>query len=389
MKPRKVWQEELDSHILDCADELVQLGYDRAAALQEAKVKFGDVDQVAAELARIHPWLAVYADWIGLGVFICVAPPLYLITQLANTNPIGFYAEGLLVWWCGAAVVVVTIILVRWSQQIFLLETRRSWWLSISLGLVAAVMLTAVLDINNYETAVYNAALAMILAALGSVLWPRLNIFAKQVSIYCVIGGLIWMSWREQGIAEHQLLRGCSYLRPSALDVHTLCEQIAWYAPRLLLLYGVLALAIGMILYYLGHLWADRLMAPAKKGITTLALVLLPLIPFYVNGVNSTGAIDVIPWKQEIDEAYINILGRHPEEKDYTFYGYTRSYEHMSEVRAVLYASEERRIKITMMYENILGRTPTTEELDTAANSYKPILEIRNELKAQVIKPAN
>ena len=105
---RRVWQDEINSHLLDCAE-------DQGITLPEARKRFGDVETIGHQLSVIHPWLAAYADWIIIGVVLFACLPLYIgSTILANTIP-GLIAERLLVWWWGVAIALGSFVLLKWQ----------------------------------------------------------------------------------------------------------------------------------------------------------------------------------------------------------------------------------------------------------------------------------
>lgn len=380
---RQIWQEELDSHILDCAADLEQTGFDHASALVEAKKQFGDQAAVTHELQRMHPWLSIYADWIALIAFVVIAPVLYVTTRLAAASPIGFYAATFLLWWWPIALLMIAFGLVRWVRLIIPLRNHVIWPITLSVGFVFAATITIVLDINNFETAAYNAGLSVIFGLMGWILWHQLSRRLKLFGGYSITALMITSAWREHGYFESAVLPGCSYVQNTVLEPSALCHQVTWYDPRLLFIFIILVVAVGFITFYLHRLWHSQAAPLYQKALTTAVLALLPITPLAFHNVNSTGAIDVVPWKVQIDQAYMNILGRHPEAKDYDFYANTRSYEHMSRVKQVLYDSTERRLKINSLYEHILERSASEAEIDAYANSYMTIAEIRHELKKQ------
>jgi hypothetical protein len=382
---RQVWRDELDSHLLDCADELLKLGYDREAALSEAKQRFGDAEQIARDLQQLHPWLAVYADWIVLGLLLLSCIPLYALHYLAASTTLGFASDYALLWWFGGALVMVTLVMLRWQIAIVPLTKRTGVCIALSLGLFVATLITIALDINNFETIIYNALLGLLTAALVFVSWQWSTLRQRQISVAVIIAVMIIFAWREEGLGENQLFNHCLYLvdqNPYAAPPAS-CEHVSWLSFYAVFMYASAALVMGYLGYYLIQLW-KRGAHLSHKVITTTALVLLPLTAVQISGVNSLGALDVVAWKRDIYQAYVDILGRRPEEKDYEFYGTTRAYEHLSEVKAVLYQSAERKEKIKLLYQELLQREPTAEELQHYADSTLTINAIRHELSNEL-----
>lgn len=203
----------------------------------------------------------------------------------------------------------------------------------------------------------------------------------RQIILYSGVGLLILFAWREQGWLESSLFPGCLYLQPDPFTTApNQCTQLSWVHPLLFLIYIKLGFSISMIAHYGYILWV-RSSVLYRKVITTGAFVLMPITPFLMFGVNQSGTLDALPWKRDIYTAYVDILGRRPEQKDYDFYAQTRSYKHLSAVREVLYQSEERRLKIMLLYREILQREPSPDELDYYANSSLTIQQITEDLQ--------
>ncbi len=379
---RRVWQDELESHVLDCADDLVQLGYSPTDALNEAKQRFGDADQIARELQQLHPWLAVYADWIVFGLLLLSIIPLYALHFFAAKTLLGLASDYALLWWYGGALVIVTLLMLRWQFAIVPVTKRSGVCIALSLGFFVAACITIALDINNFETIIYNALLGLVTAAALLVSWQWLSLRQRQISLTVMIAVMIVFAWREEGLGEARLFDHCLYLvdqNPYAAPPAS-CEQVAWLSFYAVFMYAAAALAISYLGYYLVQLWR-RGSQLYRKLITTGTLLLLPITAVQLSGINSLGALDVVAWKRDIYQAYVDILGRRPEEKDYLFYGTTRAYEHLSEVKAVLYQSAERTEKIKLLYQELLQREPSAEELQHYVDSTLTINEIRSELE--------
>lgn len=379
---RQAWREELDSHVLDCADELVQLGYDPAAAIEEAKKQLGDVDQIAKELATVHPLLAVYADWIAFSVLVLSIVPIYIVQYFSASTLLGLISEQLILWWYGCGLVLIALLLVNWQWSIIPVTQRRSIAVALSMGWFIATCITVALDINNFETIIYNGLFALSCGLIILALWKPLALWHRQLFLLVVVSLMIAFAWREEGLWERDLFQQCLYLIDSnpLVNPSSFCSQVTPLSGYFLLIYAFTATAITFLTHYLVRLWNNGSQL-YRKVITTGALVCLPLGSFSMTGVNNNGALDVVAWKVDIYQAYDDILGRRPEAKDYEFYGTTRSYEHMSKVRSVLYASPERREKIRLEFIKILSREPTTEELNDYSSGTQTINQITKKLE--------
>jgi len=365
---RRVWEEEINSHLLDCAE-------DQAIDLVEARKRFGDEQAIYHELKIIHPWLAAYADWIVIGTVLVACLPLYLGSiVLANTIP-GLMAERLLVWWWGTVIALGSFVLLKWQWQIITPAKKSLILYALATGFVMSVALTVTLDINNFETTVYNSIFSIVLGIVLWLSWSRLSIHYKKLLLYVGVGLLIYFAWQEHAWFESALFPGCAYVQPDPyLLPPSQCVQFAWFNPVLLLVYSVLGISVGIVIQYGYRLWKQSSQW-YRKIVTTSVFIMMPVTPFFISGVNQSGQLDALPWKRDIYQAYVDILGRRPEQKDYDFYEKTRSYQHMSEVRAVLYQSDERRLKIKLLAPEI-----SEEQLDYYANSVMTIKEINDAL---------
>lgn len=379
---RQVWRDELDSHLMDCADDLVKLGYEPDAALAEAKQRLGDPEQIAKQLAEVHPWLAAYADWIALILLLVGIIPLYLLHYFAANTILGLVSDQLLLWWWAGGVILVTWLLVKWQLSIIPLTRRLGIAVTLSLGWFVAACVTITLDVNNFETIIYNGLFGLSCLVVLLLFKKQFNLFYRQLFVLVAVSLMIVFAWREAGLFEQHLFEQCLYLLDSdpTTAPSTLCHQVSPLSGYLWFIYALAALAIAHLTHYVLCLWKNGTHL-YRKVITTGLFICLPLASFSISGVNSTGALDVVAWKVEIYQAYVDILGRRPEDKDYQFYGSTRSYLHMSEVRAVLYQSAERREKIKLLYTEILGREPTTEELQDYDSNKQTINQITQQLR--------
>ncbi|MBI2415599.1 MAG: hypothetical protein HYV33_02980 [Candidatus Kerfeldbacteria bacterium] len=379
---RRSWREEFDSHIQDCVDELLALGYTQAAARTEAQRRFGNQANMAQQLAAIHPWLGLWADWIVFGIILFSIVPLYGINYLAAATLLGVISEQMIVWWWGGAIMTVTIVLLTWQIRLTPLTQRFSIITSFSLAFLIAISVTLILDINNFETIIYNGGWSIVAMVVLQLVWPKLGLRYKYVLVITLAAALVLFAWREQGALEQWFFPHCLYL----IDTHpeaapnASCTQVSWFTPALVLMYLLVTAALIVMVRSIVRLWNNGAYL-YRKIVTTASVVLLPILPLFFFGVNSAGALDVVVWKRNIYSAYVDILGRRPEQKDYEFYAATRSYQHMSTVRAVLYDSTERRLKITLLFQNILQRNPTIEELQRYSDSVLTIKEITQDIQ--------
>lgn len=160
---RRLFRDEIDSHISDLTDELIDAGMSASQAAKEAELRFGNVEAISHQLSAIHPWLAAYADWIAISAILLASLPLYIgTTVFTNTIP-GLLAERLLIWWWGLIIILGSFVLLKWQAQLLKPDHKTLIVYALSTGFVISVTVTVILDVNNFETTVYNALFSTVI----------------------------------------------------------------------------------------------------------------------------------------------------------------------------------------------------------------------------------
>ena len=374
---RRVLAEELDLHIADVAAELETLGYSQTEAIVEANKRFGDRTTIEQELNQLHPWLSSYTDVTIALLLVCSIFPLHFIKNLTPTSLTGLISEQLIVWWWLIAAITGTSLLLAWMYEVIELPNRYSIILGAALITEVVLSITAIMDINNFETAIDNVIVIILVGILLSVIWPQLTLPLKRLSLVVLASVVITAAFYE-----HQFFPmwhgNCQFIL--ADEPLTTCQQIPWYSPNLWLVYIAGLGSLVVVASYLNTLWHSQARWH-RKLITGLACLSLPLVALAQPQVNTQGAVDVIPWKREIYDSYREILGRDPEQKDLEFYQSTYAYRQMHRIRKVLYASPERATKINLLFQDALGRAATPEELDYYMDSYFSVTDIEQSIK--------
>ncbi|KKW34896.1 MAG: hypothetical protein UY81_C0059G0001, partial [Candidatus Giovannonibacteria bacterium GW2011_GWA2_53_7] len=234
---RRVWQDEINSHLLDCAE-------DQGITLPEARKRFGDVETIGHQLSVIHPWLAAYADWIIIGVVLFACLPLYIgSTILANTIP-GLIAERLLVWWWGVAIALGSFVLLKWQYHIITHQSKPLIFYALGTGFIISVIMTVILDINNFETAIYNSIVVIVASVTLWLRWFSLKLRQRTTLLYGIIGLVIFFAWREQGWLELFIFPHCLYLQPDFITAApSQCVQLSWFHPLLFIVYSLVIIS--------------------------------------------------------------------------------------------------------------------------------------------------
>ncbi|EKD76402.1 MAG: hypothetical protein ACD_43C00125G0003 [uncultured bacterium] len=378
--------DELNAHLLDLADDLVAQGMKPADAMAAAQHQFGDTATIRRDLIALHPIRSGLLMPIMFGLLLALVLPFYFLHNNFPEQYIGLMSERVILWWWYFFITLAVAALANWLMEFYGLQQRTSLYNVLGFALAANIIITLVLDINNFEVNLHAIVFTFFCAALLNWLWVKLSINWKKRLLIIVTVVIIISALREQPLFQFALQDSCLFIAPDKsplVGALKNCVQIAWWHPLLYPIYATLLASTIILLHHGFLLWRNTGTAWWRKFIISGAFALLPITPLVYHDINHYGELDIVPWKLEINQAYIHILGRSPEEKDYDFYAQTRSYQHMSRVREVLRASAERRIKISTIYKKIIGREPNTEIVESYATSPKSIKTIRHELKKQ------
>lgn len=377
--------DELKSHLEELTDDLVTQGLSVSAARTEAERQFGDLVTIKKEILQLHPFKRWPVLVVSSVLYLLIGSLLYASNSLLPPRGLlGLWNERLIInWWSWLALVMI-LLLAWWIIQFYSLTSKIVVPAVVGFALVCGISITSVLDIDNFEVNLHALAAAIIFSVVVMLTWPRLSMHWRQ---WLLLGFVLLLSWnaiRQEPLFDRLLPISCLYLTPDAVPLTGVlqqCRQLPWTNLMLWPLYGVVIVGGGWLVWYVAQLWRNRGTYWYRKVITTAALVVLPVLPLMKNNLNNQGELDVIPWKRDIYAAYWDILGRSPETKDFEFYASSRAYLHMSRIREVLYASPERRLKIKLLFKEVLGRKGTRREIRYYAKSYLTIEEITAELE--------
>lgn len=382
--------DELKSHLEELTDDLVTQGLSVSDARAEAERQFGDLVTIKKEILQLHPFKRWPLLAVSSVLYFLVGGMLYVGNSLLPARGLlGLWNERLIInWWSWLALVVI-LLLAWWIIQFYSLTSKIIVPVVVGFALVCGISITSVLDIDNFEVNLHALAAGIIFSVVVMLSWSRLAIHWRQWLLLGFVLLLSWNAMQQEPLFARLLPISCLYLTPDNIPLTGVlqqCRQLRWTNLMLWPLYGVVAVGGSWLVWYVAQLWRNRGTYWYRKVITTAALVVLPVLPLMKNNLNNRGELDVIPWKRDIYAAYWDILGRAPETKDFEFYASSRAYLHMSRIREVLYASPERRLKIKLLFKEILGRKGTRREIRYYAKSYLTIEEITAELEA-VTKP--
>lgn len=357
---------ELDSHVLDCVDDLLAEGYATAEAKKIAQERFGNIDDIANEVHLIdRPVFNTKFSPLTIAtvLYSVLVLLLYLGITIVPLPVINDYAQLALFWWAELGVIGVTLLVDYWILQYTGLNSTIGAWAIFLFTLLQNICLTTILDIDHFEVVLHNLALVLLYSLVVLFFWQRLGLFWRKTILYS--SGVITtaMIFTNHRLFEWLYRAKCLFITPDAITL-TGCTQVTWFHPLLWPIYLVLASGIVFFGCGLVHYWQNSAITRLRKTNVTIIFVALLVIPWLVHDINNQAELDIIPWKHQINQAYREILGRDPEAKDMDFYASSRAFEHMSRVRNTLYTSAERKIKMNQLYQQLLHRDATAEEID-------------------------
>lgn len=379
--------DELSCHLADCVDDLVAQGASVEQAQVEAKQKFGDELAIRTELKRLHPPLLKIALCILTGCALLTGLALFGLVYFKSDSLLGITSQQLLLRWCFFAVIALMVLLDYWVLQFFGIKQRQATVLSLLLTELVVLVITVVLDINNFEVAIHNAIFGLIMLGAMWLLWQHLAWLMRRLTIYGTSVVMIVSAELQRPLFNWVLPHPCLYvIKDDSIPLTgalTHCQQVQWYQPILWLLYIIAAVSIVSLIGWVIQLWRNHGTQLSRKLAVSISLALLSLAPVMTHGINNHGALDIIPWERDIYTAYIEILGRAPQDKDIQFYATTKAYKHLSKVKTVLYNSPERYQKVKQVLQEISGKTPSQKQINYYAHSFMSIEQIRQDYLAK------
>lgn len=379
---------ELESHMADLRDEFLNSGMTADQAEAEIQQVFGDLDTLVKQTLAVQPQTRTIlhpCTWLMILSSVCIfvtAVAFWLMNGLSAQ----LVLEKALVWSAFFGVVSLGLCLSRFMLEYFGLNKVHVVYASLTLSLLISFALTSLLDLNNFEVTIHLIGLAVFLGIGLHLWWNKLKLPLKYTSLFLFSALSTFSALTERPPFQFLGELRCLFIQPNSTPLTgalSTCQQLPLWHPLLLLLYSVV---LGGGIYLLYILWGyikNTATSVSKKIILTLSLSSLGVAPILLFDLNRYGEIDIIPWKVEIYEAYAEVLGRKPETKDIQFYARSRAYLDMFHLREVLYQSEERKLKIDLLYQEILHRHATPDEVEYFATQKLSVDQIRQLVQTQ------
>ncbi len=382
---QKLIRQELDAHIADMVDDLVLNGMDRVEANVLAQREFGDRQEIEAEVILIHKRLA-WLPWSPISIlsatYALLLAILVVITFAFFSSVEGTAIEVVTVWSIYGGVIGMGALMIFWLSEYFGWHTRAMIFVSAAVTMLMALSLTVIFDIDKFETTIHAAAFSALVMVIANFVWNSISVRFKQLIIYLQSIVILRSIITHDPLFSYIAKPGCWFVTQDSALTGALanCVQVYWWSPILIPVYLTGLISIG----YLGYVFAKYVRAQVvsmyRKAGVTLGCIGLIIVPMFVHDINDQAWLDVLSKKPEIYQAYEDILDRQPTTSEMEFYATTRSYQHMNKIREVLFASDERKQKINLVYKEILSRKATDKEIAQHNADKDSIIDIHNQL---------
>lgn len=378
---------ELEAHKADLREEFLRSGLSSEAAEQQVNQAFGDMDSILKETLALQPSRSLphpltlllimsilFSFFISFIFFVLLGEQ----GQLALEKP--------LIWSLFFSLTLLALSLHKIIFEYIGFKTAKTATISLVVSLLMSFAGTALLDLNNFEVTIHLIGLAILLGIGLHVWWSRIPLKLKSLSLYLFSVLASFSAFTERPLFSFLGELRCLFIEQSTVPLTgglATCEQLPLWHPLLILLY-VLVIGGGIyVAFFLLGFFRNSATNRIKKWILAVSFSFMSAAPLILPDLNRYGEMDIIPWKIEIYQAYSEILGRNPEQKDIEFYAQSRAYLNMLHLKEVLYQSEERKLKIDLLYQEILHRHASSEELDFLVDQQWSVDQIREFLQTQ------
>lgn len=359
--------EELQGHIDDMVEDLVSEGVNEEDARAQAAEAFGDFDAIAKEVKTVD---GVFGRISGAQLLVSI-----YIVVFASILFGGLFLGGIggsafelpLLWWSFVGGIGMVVVGVRWLVDYMGFGSTRVVQAAYLFTAFIGFGLTRVLDIDNFEVNLHVLLFGVVLYGVVALGWNWFSVKVKKVFVYSFAVLATWSVLAEQPIFDFWGTARCLYITRDNIPLEgalATCQQVSVFSGMIIPIHVTTLTAVVFFIHFLWkEYWKSPAVSVSRKVILTSMLIGIAVVPSFIKDINNYGELDVVPWKQDIYTMYWEVLGRRPEQKDIEFYARIRAYENLGPAYEVLWNSSERRLKIRLVYSEVLGRYPTDEEL--------------------------
>lgn len=372
--------DEFNAHLQDLIDEYVADGLPVDAARERAMRVFGDMNTHIEATLRTRP-SSQYTQAIVYGTIYTSIAAVSLAAFIASGSYLGAILAPVVIYALDIGILLFTLLCAHTFISLYgVLQPRVLWYVG-AYTLCVHTAITITLDIDKFEAIVHSLTVLIIGYIITTLFWQRFSFTWRKILILTFPAIII-----TAALFEHRLLdifgtMKCLFITPDTVPLTgalQTCSQVRLWSHVLWPIY----IALGMSIFFMIRhvIYLIRLHNHSSIALMSISALLCIATPITFYDLNNTGQLDIAPWEAEVFRAYQDVLGRNPQQKDIDFYALTRSYEHMEKIREVLYASEERQLKIRLLYREILQREPTEQEIQFYVHARTSIDTIRTQL---------
>lgn len=375
---------ELQAHLEERAEEYVSDGLSMAEAERRAQLDFGSLDEHVRATVRTHPpveQLPFTRTQVAMVLYVLTVSVLGVLSWKWQGTSVAAEVEPVLWRVVQLGVVAVNVGLVYWIVRFYGLRSPVVAWVAAVWTLLYGFGITAILDIDNFEGTIHALLLVAVVLVVMQVAWKHVSVWWRRVVLYALAAVIPWSALTEHPVFDVVYQGRCLFVTPDPgplTGVLQACQQVPLLSTTFFPVVALVVIGVPVILMLMVRMLMNRPATPIVRPLSFAAvLCMLVIAGWQFSDINNKGELDILPWKADIYDAYADALGRSPQDKDFRFYAETRAYLHIERIRQTLYASAERRLKITAVYQEVLRQDPTAEEVESWVSGQQSIEMIR------------
>ncbi|MFA6027974.1 MAG: permease prefix domain 1-containing protein [Patescibacteria group bacterium] len=374
--------DELDAHLSEAMDFYLEQGVDKKEAHKKALADFGDRSLVIKQLLKEN--ISSYYNFLATISFLLCGVIFIAGFIFSHSDFLinAFFLKFIYIW-AIFALMLIGLYYVKFINNFWGAFKNKTLLAIFSFIFIYNFIIVVFYDIDAIEIIMQNTLLLTPLLALAFIgkKYSKQYLFRLEKIIFVII---TLCTVAQKSVLSSLGSIKCLFITPDKLSSgassFSSCQQLSFFSWNLLPFWLIAGASIGMLLFFLFNYLKSKqnIINKIFIGLTSTAMIVCPIFLFDSNNYHK---VEIINWQPEIIQAYRDILGRDPEEKDMAFYAEHETYLYMDRIKDTLYQSQEREIKINLIYQKILKRSPSEEELSRYIENRMSIKEIRNELR--------
>lgn len=366
--------EELRAHEEDLASEARGSGCSASESAARAQRRLGDVSAIRSRAQESLFWRRALIACASVAV--CLSSVVYFFVTAQRLSVV-LTLSALLLMQIGVA--CVAVIIARSIVHAYSANRLHGFVHASIFVLALASAEVCMLDIDHVEVIIVFAVLTACVLTAFFLHRQDPSIRSRFLLLYVLIGALFlslllseWFGWAER-------IPLCLYVTPDSVIVPQ-CHLFVLSRVVTVALGCIMVVFVVSALITLRRVLKTRVLSGVQKWAAVAAILAVFFLPLFVRDLNNYGALSLLFAQPKITQAYHDVLGRNPQQKDLDFYALTGAYRHVDRIRSVLLTSEERRLKVQELYAHILHRAATQEEIDVWNERGSSVAQIQKSL---------